>query len=275
MGLGDFSLQSNKGKQEKLSDIRGDIRRETVDKKYQKLFDFFDTNKNGAIEGKEAALFEGVIAQLAGDKVLSAKEVKSVFAQLGIKNTDNADFLGFVKSISDASEKIQSFEESTLPDGSRKVVTNYIGGARLTAVYYPDGELKYTIKEVPTIDTSSISNSAFDSKGREVSNVKRNTPKLKNLNVMHRKAEFSDRAMAELKLAFGETFTVFCDGTAGAANTGIVYINDTINANSPQKIFFIIILPNFKTPFFIFFKIYNTKNIEKIHVMLIYFCKVL
>ncbi len=81
MGLGDFWLQFNNGKKTRLSDIKGDIRRETVDKKYQKIFDFFDTEKEDGTKGS--------------DGVLSKKELNSLFnsIQSAAKfNTENSIF---------------------------------------------------------------------------------------------------------------------------------------------------------------------------------------
>ncbi len=203
MGLGDFWLQFNNGKKENLSDIKGDIRRETVNKKYQKIFDFFDTNKNGAIEGKEAEKFIEVISKFAGeDKILTKTEAASIFSEIGIKTSDGIDFVGFVQELSEANKKIKTSEESSLPDGSRKVVTNYTNGARFTAVYYPDGELKYTIKELPAKGTS-VTNS--------VNNIVEAGPVIDDPSVNPtlrtvRKVEFSERAKSELRQNFGGHF---------------------------------------------------------------------
>ena len=206
MGLGDFWLQFNNGKKGRLSDIKGDIRRETVDKKYQKIFDFFDTNKNGAIEGKEADMFLEVLSKFAGDdKVLTKKEEISVFAELGIKDTDGVDFVDFARELSEANKKIKTSEESVLPDGSRKVVTNYTNGARLTAVYYPDGELKYTIKEIQAKGTAASASSSAVNHSAEVGAVISDSsvnPTLRSV----RKVEFSPRAKSELRESFGKHY---------------------------------------------------------------------
>ena len=205
MGLGDFWLQMNNGKKERLSDIKGDIRRETVDKKYQKIFDFFDTNKNGAIEGKEAENFIKIVSKFAGDKTLTKAEAVSVFTELGIKDVKDVDFVDFVNGISEANKKIKTSDVSILPDGSRKVVTNYTNGARLTAVYYPDGELKYTIKELPTRSTNISSNISQTKKGAEVGFAQQNYSVTHTQSQM-RKVEFSDRAKMELRQNFGAHF---------------------------------------------------------------------
>lgn len=204
MGLGDFWLQFNNGKKENLSDIKGDIRRETVDKKYQKIFDFFDTNKNGAIEAKEAEKFIEVISKFAGqDKTLTKTEAASIFSELGIKASDGIDFVGFAKELSEANKKIKTSDESILPDGSRKVVTNYTNGARFTAVYYPDGELKYTIKEIPAKSTAvpaSVSHIV------EAGPIIKQDPSVNPTLRAVRKVEFSQRAKAELRQGFGEYY---------------------------------------------------------------------
>ena len=203
MGLGDFWLQFNNGKKENLSDIKGDIRRETVNKKYQKIFDFFDTNKNGAIEGKEAEKFIEVISKFAReDKILTKTEAASIFSEIGIKTSDGIDFVGFAQELSEANKKIKTSEESSLPDGSRKVVTNYTNGARFTAVYYPDGELKYTIKELPAKGTSVTNSVNHIVEAGPVIDDPSVNPTLRTV----RKVEFSERAKSELRQNFGGHF---------------------------------------------------------------------
>ena len=200
MGLGDFWLQFDNGKKEQLSDIHGDIRIETVDPKYRSLFSKFDFNKNGALEAGETSLFVSLIAYFAGDdNTLDVSEAKSIFGKLGIELDKNIDFLDFAKSVSDANKKILSTSEEKLPDGSRKTVTEYVGGLRLTVVYFPDGDLKYTVTEV--LSNADVITSKALPLGNE--GTVKTLDSASNQQVLSRNVKFTDRAEFELEFDTG------------------------------------------------------------------------
>lgn len=143
MGFNDFWINNN-GKKEQLNNTKHGVRKEQVDKKFHNLFDAYDVNGDGTLENEELeGIFTGLTKFSGGDKVLDAsenKQVSSLFEnQVGIKD---ADFMGFVKSVSDASEEIVSSETSKGVDGGNVITTTYKNGMVETIYYYPDGEFK-------------------------------------------------------------------------------------------------------------------------------------
>lgn len=124
MGFGDFHLNNN-GKRDPLQEAKNGVRREQVDKKYHNLFDAYDINKDGTLESNELAEITSGLSNFAGsDKVLDSSENKkaaSVF--LDLVKIENADFMGFVKSVSKASAEIVDSKETPTPDGGRTIQT--------------------------------------------------------------------------------------------------------------------------------------------------------
>ena len=95
----------NGGKKERLNKFRHGIHKEQMSEKHKKLFNVFDENQDGHLNPDEISNIEHILSISAGeDKTLNEQEnnvTNSVFA----KNfdADNSDFMGFVKSLSDAS----------------------------------------------------------------------------------------------------------------------------------------------------------------------------
>ena len=143
MGLGDFWIQSNNGK-EQLNDTKHGVRKEQVDKKFHNLFDAYDTNNDGTLEESEVQTIFGHLKNFAGDNVLDSAENKraqSIFAeQVNIKD---ADFQGFIKSISDATADIISSDEKATSDGGKEIKTEYKDGTTETIAYYSNGDFKW------------------------------------------------------------------------------------------------------------------------------------
>lgn len=143
MGFNDFWI-SNNGKKEQLNNGKHGVRKEQVDKKFHNLFDAYDVNGDGTLENEELeGIFTGLTKFSGTDKTLDSvenKQVSSLFEnQAGIKD---ADFMGFVKSVSDASEEIVSSSTSKGVDGGNVITTTYKNGMVETIYYYPDGEFK-------------------------------------------------------------------------------------------------------------------------------------
>lgn len=155
MGFGDFQLNNN-GKKEVLQNAKNGVRKEQVDKKFHNLFDAYDANKDGTLETNELnEIFNGLSSFAGDDKVLDTAEnqlVRSVFAEK--MNLQNADFMGFVKSVSTASADIISSKEIPTADGGKEVVTTYKDGTTETISYYPDGEYKFKKVDAKTVSTS-------------------------------------------------------------------------------------------------------------------------
>ncbi len=149
MSSDEYSIQRN-NRNEKLNKLGNGIHKEVIEKKYHKLFDIFDTNRNGRIDsgdrvnGESVTLFERVLRDYAGkDGILSTSESEFASSVLNYSfNMADADYAGFVKAVSDAVGTIEKEEESVLSDGCKKVVTQYKDGITITSIYYPDGELK-------------------------------------------------------------------------------------------------------------------------------------
>lgn len=149
MGFNDFWINSN-GKREQLNDTKHGVRKEQVDKKHHNLFDAYDANHDGTLEdGELNMLFTGLSKFSGADKTLDAvenRQVASLFEnQINIKD---ADFMGFVKSVSDASQDIESSETFPTPDGGKEIRTRYSDGTLETISYYPDGEYKFKKTEL-------------------------------------------------------------------------------------------------------------------------------
>ena len=151
MGFNEFWLNLN-GKKQQIGDVKHGVRKEQVDQKFHNLFDAYDVNQDGTLEEEElTGIFKGLSKFAGADKVLDAKEnaqVKSVFSQQ--VNIQDADFQGFVKSISDASADIKSTKTTATLDGGKEVRTEYADGTVETISYYPDGDYKFkeTIRKV-------------------------------------------------------------------------------------------------------------------------------
>lgn len=144
MGFNDFWINNN-GKKEHLNNAKHGVRKEQVDKKFHNLFDAYDANGDETLETEELdGVFKGLTKFAGADKTLDAtenKQVASLFEnQAGI---EDADFMGFVKSISTASEDIVESKETPTADGGREVTTTYKDGSVETISYYPDGEYKF------------------------------------------------------------------------------------------------------------------------------------
>ena len=144
MGFNDFWINNN-GKKEHLNSAKHGVRKEQVDKKFHNLFDAYDANGDGTLENEElGGVFKGLTKFAGVDKTLDSaenKQVTNLFAnQTGI---EDADFMGFVKSISKATEDIVDSKETPTADGGREVKTTYKDGSVETISYYPDGEYKF------------------------------------------------------------------------------------------------------------------------------------
>ena len=144
MGFNDFWINNN-GKKEHLNNAKHGVRKEQVEKKFHNLFDAYDANGDGTLETEElGGVFKGLTKFAGADKTLDAnenKQVASLFAnQAGI---EDADFMGFVRSVSKATEDIVDSKETPTADGGREVTTTYKDGSVETISYYPDGEYKF------------------------------------------------------------------------------------------------------------------------------------
>ena len=82
MGLGDFWIQNNNGKQQ-LNNINHGVRKEQLGSKFHSLFDAFDRNGDGTLEESEFTTISSWFKRLAGDdNVLDSNEnlaAKSIF----------------------------------------------------------------------------------------------------------------------------------------------------------------------------------------------------
>jgi len=162
MDFNDYSIEGKNGKREKLKDIKHGIRREQIDAKLHNLFDAYDANKDGTLETDELTGLNKSLSSFAGaDKVLDNFENTSVGSVFSSQlNLGDADFMGFVKSVSDASEDIESTEETLGEDGGKIITTKYKNGLVETLYYYPDGEYKMKEDKLDTkvVQTSYILN---------------------------------------------------------------------------------------------------------------------
>ena len=137
MDFSKFSFEAD-GKKEQYKDAKSGVRRDMVDTKFQKIFDVFDTNKNGTLETNElGVIFDNLSKFAKEDKVLNISEneqlAKSVF--IGSLQPQEADFMGFVKSVTDESTKIVSSEEKTNSFGQKTVTTKYSDGSTEVITY--------------------------------------------------------------------------------------------------------------------------------------------
>ena len=155
MGFGDFQLNNN-NKKEVLQNAKKGVRREQVDKNFQNLFDAFDKNKDGILETEELNLICNTLSGFAGeDKVLDTAEnqlIRSIFAEK--TDIQNADFMGFVKSVSTASADIIETKEKQTSDGGKEVTITYKDGTTETIAYYNNGDYKWKKTEKKFTETT-------------------------------------------------------------------------------------------------------------------------
>ncbi|MCD8377933.1 MAG: hypothetical protein LUB59_04000, partial [Candidatus Gastranaerophilales bacterium] len=152
----DFYIENN-GKKEQLKDIKHGVRKEQVSEKFHDLFNAYDTNQDGTLEASELEVLSKGLSTFAGaDKTLDVnenKQITSLFAnQIKI---ENADFMGFVKSVSDASAEIVSSTTTPTSDGGKEITTTYNDGTVETIAYYADGEYKLKKTDQKTETTTT------------------------------------------------------------------------------------------------------------------------
>ena len=149
-----FWLKFNNTNKEELKEAKHGIRKDQIAPKYHNLFDGYDTNQDGVLEDKEIKNMYTHLKNFAGDdKTLDEAEnlkAKSVFAQKA--NMPDSDFMGFVKSVSDAATEIISTKEKYTRDGGKEVTTEYKDGTTQTVAYYKNGDFKWkkTNKHIKT-----------------------------------------------------------------------------------------------------------------------------
>ena len=155
MGFGDFQLNNN-GKKEVLQNTKNGVRKEQVDKKFHNLFDAYDANKDGTLETNELnEIFNGLSSFAGDDKVLDTAEnqlARSVFAEK--TDIQNADFMGFVESVSTASADIIETKEKQTSDGGKEVTTTYNDGTTETIAFYSNGDYKWKKTEKKFTETT-------------------------------------------------------------------------------------------------------------------------
>lgn len=157
MGFNDFWIHNN-GKKERLSDPKHGVRKDQIDQKFQNLFDAYDVNQDGILEGNElAGIFKSLKAFAGADKILDKTEnnlISSIFKNEAV--IEDTDFQGFVKALSDASEEIIESSAAKGEDGGNIITTKYKDGTTEIIYYYPDGEykMKKTIQDTVNISYS-------------------------------------------------------------------------------------------------------------------------
>lgn len=156
MGFNDFWINNN-GKKEQLNNAKHGVRKEQMAQKFHNLFDAYDTNKDGTLEESELNELVNGLAKFSGaDKTLDTSENKKVASLFSNQvNIQDADFMGFVKSVSDASEEIVSSETTKGDDGGNIIKTTYENGLVETIYYYPDGEFKLKTQKQDSVTEST------------------------------------------------------------------------------------------------------------------------
>lgn len=154
MSFGDFWIQQNNSRKERLQAPSEAFGKERLEPKYAHLFDFFDKDRNGKLNAEEMEFLAYSLSAASGDNILTETESKSsIFSDLG---EEKADFLEFVKAISDA-VKYSKTEE--LPNGEKRIITEYKNGITDTIYYYPNGDFKFKVtekKNFATIDNPEM-----------------------------------------------------------------------------------------------------------------------
>lgn len=204
MGLNDFFVNNN-GKKDQLNAGKHGVRREQVEKKFQNLFDAYDINQDGTLEESELEILSQGLSNFAGaDKTLDVAENKgitSLFAnKLGIKD---ADFMGFVKSVSEATEDIVSTERSKGADGGDVIRTTYKNGLVETIYYYPDGEFKLKTQKQDSVTETTTYLYTNDGKEYKQCTAAELDKMIKSGYKKHRAAE---RKMDSLQITFEEGY---------------------------------------------------------------------
>ena len=226
MGFDDFFINNN-GKKEQLSNAKHGVRKEQVDEKFHNVFDAFDVNQDGTLEDNELDfVFKGLNKYSGADKTLDAAENKHVAGVFDEKfNIKDADFMGFVKSVSDASEEIVSNETFKGDDGGNVIRTTYKNGLVETIYYYPDGEFKLKTQKQDSITETTtyiypkkiVKPKLTDGYSVNFINAQKGIPQTNRVEIHIDNTEMSDRAKAEAAIKdfvlshFVETHTVTHD----------------------------------------------------------------
>ena len=155
MDFSNFKLNNN-GKNEQLQNAKNGVRKEQVDKKFHNLFDAYDTNADGTLETSELISVFKHLKNVAGeDKILDSEENKNFNLELQKQaNIQNADFMGFVKSVSEASVDIIETNEKQTSDGGKEVTTTYKDGTTETIAFYSNGDYKWKKTEKKFTETT-------------------------------------------------------------------------------------------------------------------------
>ena len=110
----DFNVNRG-GKQEKLNKFKQGIKKEQLDAKHSELFNIFDENQDGQLSKEELTTVDNILSISAGsNKILDESEnnvANSLFAKT--LNVENTDFMGFVKSLSEASANMPEEQSET------------------------------------------------------------------------------------------------------------------------------------------------------------------
>ncbi len=209
MGFDDFFINNN-GKKEQLSNAKHGVRRDQVDEKFHNVFDAFDTNQDGTLEDSELDIvFKGLTKYSGADKTLDATENKQIAGLFDEQfNIKDADFMGFVKSVSNASEEILSNETFKGDDGGNVIRTTYKNGLVETIYYYPDGEFKLkTQKQDSVTETTTyvypkqkVKPKLTDGYSVTFMNAPNAIPHTNRVEIHIDNTDMSDRAKAEAEV---------------------------------------------------------------------------
>ena len=194
MGFGDYWIQHH-NKKERLKAPDEAFGKERLEPKYAHLFDFFDKDGNGKLNAEEMEFLAYSLSAATDDKVLTSAESKnSIFSDLG---EEKADFLEFVKAISDA---VKFSKTEVLPNGEKRIITEYENGTTDTIYYYPDGEFKFKLTEKKNFITvdNPVTEHLSIGDGKTIAKVKHNYQKIET--DPDRFVYLSERATHEVQL---------------------------------------------------------------------------
>ena len=185
MGFEEFWIKGNDNQKHRLNEFRGEIRRDMFDEKYQNLFNVYDTNQSGTLDAEELKLIFKHLKLFAGsDKTLNVNE-NSLFASAYEKlpGLEDIDFMGFIKSASEASALVKNQSSQILSDGLEVVTTFFDDGVLETVVYYPNGD--FLMKKTEICErTSQVSYVMENSQGMQIRLSKKDWERYKAMQEM-------------------------------------------------------------------------------------------
>ncbi|MDR1167938.1 MAG: LysM peptidoglycan-binding domain-containing protein, partial [Heliobacteriaceae bacterium] len=106
----DFSLTLNKkGKEINTQDIKGGVKKEQINVKFNSIYDAYDEDGNGVLDDKEMEKFKEAVIKFAKDEEFSKREAGKFLKEKGLKNNAD-DLFSFLEELTKQTENVEKTE---------------------------------------------------------------------------------------------------------------------------------------------------------------------